>query len=49
MQSLCNDTNFFTRSACIYSECTKPANASLAMCIEHQRRLQKESNSFSGQ
>ena len=47
--TLCNDTNFFTRSACIYSECAKPANANLAMCVEHRSRLQKEKSSYSGQ
>ena len=47
-KQLCTDTNFFTRSACVYSECAKPANARLSMCVEHRRRLQKESNNYSG-
>ena len=40
-KALCSDTNFFTHSACVYSECAKPANAGLPMCIEHRRRVQK--------
>ena len=40
-KQLCADTNFFTRSACVYSECAKPANARLSMCVEHHRRLEK--------
>jgi serine/threonine protein kinase len=44
--TLCNDTNFFTRSACVYEECAKPANANLSMCVEHRHRLQKESNNY---
>ncbi|WP_037471928.1 serine/threonine protein kinase [Simplicispira psychrophila] len=47
-QALCADTNFFTRSACVYSECAKPANAALALCAEHRSRLQKQANSVSG-
>lgn len=47
-KQLCADTNFFTRSACVYSECAKPANARLSMCIEHRSRLQKASNTTYG-
>ena len=47
-QALCADTNFFTRSACVYSECAKPANAALLMCTEHRSRLQRQANSTSG-
>jgi len=39
---LCADTNFFTRSACVYSECAKPANAALSMCVEHRRHVQQQ-------
>lgn len=46
-KALCADTNFFTRSACVYSECAKPANAALAMCVEHRSRLQKQADSIS--
>ena len=45
---LCADTNFFTRSACVYSECAKRANTALPLCLEHRRRLQKQANSSSG-
>ena len=47
-KQLCADTSFFTRSACVYKECAKPANARLGMCVEHRQRLQKESNNYSG-
>ena len=47
-KALCADTNFFTRSACVYSECAKPANAALALCVEHRSRLQKQAGSLSG-
>ena len=47
-QGLCADTNFFTRSACVYSECAKPANTALSMCVEHRNRLQKQADSVSG-
>lgn len=39
---LCTDTNFFTRSACIYEECAKPAFAALPVCVEHRRKLQQQ-------
>ncbi len=38
---LCADTNFFTRSACIYQECAKPAFAALPVCVEHRRHVQQ--------
>ena len=43
-KQLCTDTNFFTRSACVYSECAKPANARLNICVEHRRRLEREAS-----
>ena len=43
-KQLCTDTNFFTRSACVYSECAKPSNARLSMCIEHRNRLEREAS-----
>ena len=41
-QPLCADTNFFTRSACIYRECAKPAFATLPLCVEHRRHVQQQ-------
>ena len=41
-QQLCADTNFFTRSACIYEECAKPAWAALPVCVEHRRHVQQQ-------
>ena len=41
-QQLCADTNFFTRSACIYEECAKPALAALPVCVEHRRHVQQQ-------
>lgn len=46
-KALCADTSFFTRSACVYSECAKPAHAALALCVEHRSRLQKQAESVS--
>ncbi|MDD2712677.1 MAG: serine/threonine-protein kinase [Simplicispira sp.] len=45
---LCADTNFFTRSACVYSECAKRANTAVPLCVEHRNRLQKQANSILG-
>lgn len=39
---LCADTNFFTRSACVYRECAKPAFAALPMCVEHRQHVQQQ-------
>lgn len=39
---LCADTNFFTRSACVYRECAKPELAALPMCMEHRRHVQQQ-------
>ena len=47
-QPLCADTTFFTRSACIYKECAKPANAALPMCVEHRRLVQQMDNQKMG-
>ena len=43
-QQLCADTTFFTRSACVYRECAKPAHAALPMCVEHRRHVQQMGN-----
>lgn len=43
-QPLCADTTFFTRSACVYRECAKPAFAALPMCVEHRRHVQQMDN-----
>lgn len=41
-KQLCADTTFFTRSACVYRECAKPAFATLPMCVEHRRTVQQQ-------
>ena len=43
-QQLCADTNFFTRSACIYRECANPALAALSICVEHRQHVQQLDN-----
>lgn len=45
---LCADTNFFTRSACLYRECAKPAFAAVPVCVEHRRRVQQQADQISG-
>ena len=37
--TLCGDSNFFTRSMCMYRECQKPEFADLPVCVDNTQRL----------
>ena len=43
---LCADSNFFSRPVCIHSECKKPENAQLQVCIEDHKLYPAESGTF---